>query len=65
MLLKVLPFQRTFDLKNGRIYGRNVLTFARQYCVGKSTTVKPVLSGHSIKRTVVEGPKFISLIYFK
>ena len=34
-------------------------------------TVKPVLSGHrikrtpSIKRTVAEVPKFISLIYFK
>ena len=34
-------------------------------------TVKPVLSGHrikrtpSIKRTIVEVPKFISLIYFK
>ena len=34
-------------------------------------TVKPVLSGHrikrtpSIKRTVTEVPKFISLIYFK
>ena len=33
--------------------------------------VKPVLSGHrikrtpSIKRTVVEVPKFISLVYFK
>ena len=35
------------------------------------STVKPVLSGHrikrtpSIKRTSAEGPKFISLIYFK
>ena len=35
------------------------------------TTVKPVLRGHrikrtpSIKRTVAEVPKFISLIYFK
>ena len=35
------------------------------------STVKPVLSGHrikrtpSIKRTVAEVPKFISLIYFK
>ena len=29
------------------------------------TTVKPVLSGHRIKRTVAEVPKFISLIYFK
>ena len=34
-------------------------------------TVKPVLSGHrikwtpSIKRTVAEVPKFVSLIYFK
>ena len=28
-------------------------------------TVKPVLSGHRIKRTVAEVPKFISLIYFK
>ena len=28
-------------------------------------TVKPVLSGHRIKRTVAKGPKFISLIYFK
>ena len=34
-------------------------------------TVKPVLSGHrikrtpSIKRTVAKVPKFISLIYFK
>ena len=26
--------------------------------------VKPVLSGHRIKRTVAEVPKFISLIYF-
>ena len=37
----------------------------------KVLTVKPVLSGHrikqtpSIKRTVAEVPKFISLIYFK
>ena len=36
-----------------------------------SNTVKPVLSGHrikrtpSIKRTVAEVPKFVSLIYFK
>ena len=36
-----------------------------------TTTVKPVLSGHrikrtpSIKRTVAEVPKYISLIYFK
>ena len=35
------------------------------------STVKTVLSGHrikrtpSIKRTVAEGPKFISLIFFK
>ena len=29
------------------------------------STVKPVLSGHRIKRTVAEVPKFISLIYFK
>ena len=29
------------------------------------TTVKPVLSGHRIKRTVAEVPKFISPIYFK
>ena len=28
-------------------------------------TVKPVLNGHRIKRTVAEVPKFISLIYFK
>ena len=28
-----------------------------------STTVNPVLSGHRIKRTVAEVPKFISLIY--
>ena len=39
----------------------------KQVC---ESTVKPVLSGHrirrtpSIKRTVAEGPKFISLIYF-
>ena len=37
----------------------------------QTDTVKPVLSGHrikrtpSIKRTVAEVPKFISLIYFK
>ena len=37
----------------------------------KQGTVKPVLSGHrikrtpSIKRTEAEVPKFISLIYFK
>ena len=36
-----------------------------------NNTVKPVLSGHrikrtpSIKRTVAEVPKFISLVYFK
>ena len=29
------------------------------------STVKPVLSRHRIKQTVAEGPKFISLIYFK
>ena len=28
-------------------------------------TVKPVLSGHRIKRTVTEVPKFISLVFFK
>ena len=39
--------------------------------LGLRYTVKPVLSGHrikrtpSIKRTVAEVPKFISLIYFK
>ena len=39
--------------------------------INSSNTVKPVLSGHrikrtpSIKRTVAEVPKFISLIYFK
>ena len=38
---------------------------------GKNYTVKPVLSGHRIKRTpsikwtVAEVPRFISLIYFK
>ena len=30
-----------------------------------STTVKPVLSGHRIKRTVAEVQKYITLIYFK
>ena len=41
-------------------------------CRGKHLhAVKPVLSGHrikrtpSIKRTVVKVPKFISLVYFK
>ena len=35
------------------------------YNINKIITVKPVLSGHCIKRTVAEVPKFISLIYFK
>ena len=30
-----------------------------------NSTVKPVLSGHRIKWTVAEVPKFISLIYLK
>ena len=43
----------------------------RQQQKQKKNTVKPVLSGHrikrtpSIKQTVAEVPKFISLIYFK
>ena len=42
-----------------------------RWSADNSNTVKPVLSGHrikqtpSIKRTVAEVPKFISLIYFK
>ena len=41
----------------GRVYDFDVFQILN--------TVKPVLSGHRIKRTVAEVPKFISPIYFK
>ena len=57
-------YQKAEMLKAIRCY-RNL------HCPEYAFTVKAVLSGHrikrtpSIKRTVAEGPKFISLIYFK
>ena len=61
------------------IYAHNVETkgkqklpeIKKQFSLVLLNTVKPVLSGHgikrtpSIKRTVAKVPKFISLIYFK
>ena len=41
------------------------LTVSKVPCIVSTGTVKPVLSGHRIKRTVAEVPKFISLFFFK
>ena len=41
------------------------LTVSKVPCIVSAGTVKPVLSGHRIKRTVAEVPKFISLFFFK